>query len=146
MQHRIRAAAIVVRDNRVLLVMHRHPGAGVEWWVPPGGGIMGEETIYECARREAFEETGLVVELGQILYLREFLDLESDIHHFEVFILAASFTGELTMANIKPAEPEIAYIKEVRFFSQDEIQGLIVYPEILKDKFWQDLASETKPE
>ena len=146
MQHRIRAAAIIVRDNKLLLVMHRHPRTGVEWWVPPGGGIEDRENIYDCARREVHEETGLTVELGQILYLREFVDLEQTWHMLEVFILATSFQGELTTANINPLAPEAAYIREVRFLSQDEMQGLTVYPEILKDKFWQDLASGKKLE
>jgi hypothetical protein len=39
MKHRIRAAAIIVNQNAVLLVNHKHPANGFEWWVPPGGGF-----------------------------------------------------------------------------------------------------------
>ena len=39
------------------------------------------------------------------------------------------------------------YIKGVCFLSQEELQPLVVYPEILKDSFWADLEQgfpETK--
>jgi 8-oxo-dGTP diphosphatase len=49
-RRRIRCAALVVRDARVLLVKHVQPGHS-ERWVPPGGGVKGDESLYECARR-----------------------------------------------------------------------------------------------
>jgi len=140
MQHRIRSAAIVVKDNTVLLVKHRFPDSGFECWVPPGGGLEDGENIYDCAKRETYEETGLTVELGQILYLREFVELSRARHHFEIFILANSFTGELTMANNSPLDPDYLYIKDVQFLSKQKMQRLNVYPEELKDKFWQDFT------
>ena len=35
-----------------------------------GGGLRHPESIYDYARRETFEETGLSVELGNIAYVR----------------------------------------------------------------------------
>ena len=142
MQHRIRAAAIVVKDNRVLLVKHRHPNTGFEWWVPPGSGVINGETIYDCAKRETHEETGLNIELGQILYLREFIDLELSVHNLEIFILASSFQGRLTTKNLNPLDDDAHYIKEVQFLSQKEIRDFVVFPEILKDKLLSNLASD----
>jgi 8-oxo-dGTP diphosphatase len=146
MKHRIRAAAIIVKGDAILLVKHKNPDNGFEWWVPPGGGLEDGESIYDCARRETFEETGLKVELGQILYLRESVESSRAIHQFEIFILADSFTGELTTANVRPQDLDSKYIKNVQFFSQRQMQGLSVFPEILKEKFWQDYAPEKKLE
>jgi 8-oxo-dGTP pyrophosphatase MutT (NUDIX family) len=146
MKHRIRSAAIVVKNDAVLLVKHKNTNSGSEWWVPPGGGLEDNESIFECAKRETYEETGLTVELGQILYLRESVDLSRDIHQFEIFILANSFTGELTIANVRPQDLDSAYIKDVRFFSKHQMQGLTVFPEILKDKFWLDYSPGKKLE
>jgi 8-oxo-dGTP diphosphatase len=142
MQYRIRAAAIVVRDNRVLLVKHRNPNTGFEWWVPPGGGVIGGETIYDCAKRETYEETGLNIELGRILYLREFIDLELSVHNLEIFILATSFEGRLTTTNVNPLDEDAHYIKGADFLSLKEMKDLVVFPEILKDKSLSDLASD----
>ena len=146
MEHRIRSAAIVVKDEAVLLVKHKDPVDGFEWWVPPGGGLEDGENIYDCAKRETYEETGLTVELGQILYLREFVEPSKARHHLEIFILATSFTGELTMANKSPLDPDYEYIKDVQFLSRHQMQGLTVFPEELKEKFWQDFAPGKKLE
>ena len=72
MQDRIRAAAIVVEDDSVVLVQHQHSeiNEGRSWWVPLGGGVEGEDWLMECAQRETLEETGLSVELGRIAYVR----------------------------------------------------------------------------
>ena len=141
MEHRIRAAAIVVKDNRLLLVKHQHPVTGIAWWVPPGGGLSTGETLYDCAARETYEETGLTVELGQILYMREFIDLEFKKHNLKVFILAKSVKGTLTTKNLLPNDMDSYYIKAVKFLAPKEMLNLTVFPEILKDEFWNDLSS-----
>ena len=33
-------------------------------------------------------------------------------------------------------------IKEVRFVRRDEMEGMTIYPEIIKTSFWDDLANE----
>jgi 8-oxo-dGTP diphosphatase len=59
---RKRAAAVIVRDGRVLMVHERsRRSGGGEWWTLPGGGVEPGETPEEAVRREVFEETGLVV-------------------------------------------------------------------------------------
>lgn len=147
MIHRIRSAAIIVKDNAVLLVKHRFPErGGFECWVPPGGGLDDGESIYDCAKRETYEETGLTVELGPIIYLREFVEVSKARHHFEIYILATSFSGELTMANIPLSDPDFAFIKEVQFLTKHEMQKVTVFPEVLKEKFWQDLSSGKRME
>ena len=53
----------VERGARVLMFNDRDPGTpGSSWWVLPGGGIDGDETPRDAARRELAEESGYVVE------------------------------------------------------------------------------------
>jgi 8-oxo-dGTP pyrophosphatase MutT (NUDIX family) len=145
MKQRIRVATMIINDNKVLLVKHVHPKTGYTWWVPPGGGIKEKDSsIFDCAKREAFEETNLNIEASKIIYLREFLDkrdsLENKDHelNIEIFLLANSYDRETNMDNIKGSGLDELYIKEVKWLSKEEIQDIIVYPEILKDDFWND--------
>jgi 8-oxo-dGTP pyrophosphatase MutT (NUDIX family) len=61
----IPAVALAIRDaeGRVLLGRHRSDGR----WVLPGGAIEPLETPADSAVREAWEETGLYLELGRIV-------------------------------------------------------------------------------
>ncbi len=138
MEHRIRGAAIVSRDGRLLLVKHEDPVTHAVFWVPPGGGIEGEESLLECVKRETWEETGLSVEPERIVYVKEFVEPEADRHHCELFFLCGVISGTLTTANLGP--PDEDWIKEVRFLSREEMEGITVYPEALKGEFWDDLA------
>ena len=141
MRHRIRAAAIVVEGDSVLLVQHQHDElqGGQSWWVPPGGGVEGEESLMECAQRETLEETGLSVELGRIAYVRDFV--EPDYHHCEVFFVATSYVGT-PLVGSNPGIFDVDHvIKNVRFVPRAEIADMTIYPEEIKPTFWDDLAS-----
>lgn len=60
MNHRISAGARVENNGRLLLVRHRKQAA-YDFWVAPGGGVQGAESLLAAAEREIREETGLVV-------------------------------------------------------------------------------------
>jgi len=49
-----RAQCLVVRENKILVVKHRHKGE--EWWCLPGGAIEEDETPEKAAIRELKEE------------------------------------------------------------------------------------------
>ena len=143
MQHRIRAAAIVFEGDSVLLVQHQHDEIddGQSWWVPPGGGLEGDESLVECARRETLEETGLSVEIGRLAYVREFV--EPGYHHCEVFFVATSYEGTLVTGS-NPEDSNLAFvhiIKDARFVRRDEMEGMTIYPEEIKTTLWYDLAN-----
>lgn len=53
----IRASAIIIRDNKILLVHRKKDGR--EYWVFPGGGIEDYEKPEETVKREVFEGTNL---------------------------------------------------------------------------------------
>ena len=53
---------VVWRDDRVLLIRRGQPPRRGEWSLPGGAQAVGE-TVFEAARREVLEETGLAVEV-----------------------------------------------------------------------------------
>lgn len=58
--------AIIVENRRILLIKRGHAPAAGEWSIP-GGTMEVGETVREAVVREAREETGLVVEPGELL-------------------------------------------------------------------------------
>ena len=142
MQHRVRAAVIILKEEKLLMVKHVNPESGDTWWIPPGGGIESQDnSILDCAIREVFEETGLQVTIGKLVYLREFIEPVPRIHHIELFFLAEDYSGDLTIENIKGNGPDEHWIQQLAWFGQDEIQAIKVYPELLQDGFWDDLQA-----
>ena len=139
MRYGISAAALIVHDQQVLLVNHQVTGQ-YNFWLPPGGRLEGEESIFDCAKREIFEETGLIVEPDRILYIQEFA--ESDYHFCKFFILCSTFSGTLTLDQRTPQED---FLVAARFFAQRDLIDLDVRPEIIKGQFWVDLEMENLP-
>jgi 8-oxo-dGTP pyrophosphatase MutT (NUDIX family) len=139
MKHRIRAGVFILQDDKVLLVEQKHPLTDDIWWSPPGGGREAQDKdMFACAKREAKEECGLAVELDRVIYLREFYDIPLDTLMMEIYFLVKSYQGE-----IKPEveqTPEVPYppITRVDWFDQQCLQNMQVFPEMLKDIFWED--------
>ncbi|QLE72750.1 NUDIX hydrolase [Streptomyces rectiverticillatus] len=73
MSDRKRAAAVIIRDGKLLMVKERGIGPtgrhdGQEYWTLPGGGIAPDESAEQAAMREVREEVGLHPLSAEFLY------------------------------------------------------------------------------
>jgi len=119
------------------MIKHIDPKTKFEWWVPPGGGLEGKETVFDCATREVFEESGLNVDVQKLVYIRQFISFETAQNNIELFFTGKIVSGKETLANLKGLSDE-CFVKELRYFSQKELQKLTLFPEELKNQFWKD--------
>ncbi len=105
-------------DNRVLLIRRGQPPLLGEWSLP-GGVLECGETLREAVAREAREETGLLVETGEMLgvYERVIRDDEKRVRYHYVLIdfLCRAVAGDLK------AGSDAA---DVRWFTRDELPAL----------------------
>jgi 8-oxo-dGTP diphosphatase len=68
---------VVVRDGAVLLVKRgKHPGYGL--WAIPGGRVELGERARDAAAREALEECGVVVEVGDVIWVDDAIIRDRD--------------------------------------------------------------------
>ena len=64
---RVAVGALVLHEGKILLVERGKPPAqGV--WALPGGRVKWGETLVEAIKREVKEETGIEIDVGEIIY------------------------------------------------------------------------------
>lgn len=124
-------------DNKILLVRNKDASF---WYAPGGTWEYEKENVLECAEREVFEEVGLKVKVGKLIYVQEFHGSDKD---GEVVCLETFWLGELTHEQELnkdhiDLDPNGA-VEEARWFSKEELQDLKVFPKRLKDSFWSNI-------
>ena len=94
----IGVGAVIVADNRVVVVRRGHEPLKGEWSIP-GGVLEIGETLRAGAAREALEETGLVVEAGEVLEVLDRIVRDAagriQFHYVLVDFLCRPTAGEL---------------------------------------------------
>ncbi len=110
--------AIIIENSRVVLVKRAHPPLQAQWSIP-GGVLEIGELVRDAAIREAREETGLIVEPGELLgvFDRVLRDPTGRVqyHYVLVDFLCRRVSGELHAADDAA---------DVRWFTREELPAL----------------------
>jgi len=112
------AGALVCRAGRFVIVHNVRESDGSDWWSLPGGGVEPGETLAAAAVREVREETGLEVELVDLVRLIE--RIWPDGHYFW-----AIFRAEPTGGREDPSGDPTGKIREVRWVTAEDARPLI---------------------
>jgi 8-oxo-dGTP diphosphatase len=114
----IGAGAIVVHDDRVLLVRNIR-GVTKGRYLLPAGRINSGELPDQAAVREMFEETSLRVEIEGLMGVRIWVMDDGEHNYF--FMYRARL-----LSSISELRPNLEEIDDARFFTREEMDALSV--------------------
>lgn len=81
---RLAARALILHDDRLLLV-NAYPGGISDLWCAPGGGVHAGASLPENLQREIHEECGLQITVGAPCLVNEFHDPASGFHQVDIY-------------------------------------------------------------
>jgi ADP-ribose pyrophosphatase YjhB (NUDIX family) len=122
MHLKIRVGGIITGPDGLLLMRYRHGGGDV--YCIPGGGVDDGEWL-DCALiREFQEELDVSVSVGPILALAQGGPMGNKVPTLHV-IFSCTITGGIPHLN-----PEETSANEVCWIPLDELDGLVLYPDV----------------
>lgn len=117
---RVGVGAVVIKDDKVLLV-RRGVNPSKNLWAIPGGGLELGETLQEGAEREILEETGVTIRAKDPIYSFDFIERDDAgrirFHYVIVDLAAEYISGEAAGADD---------VAEARWLSEEDIHHLAV--------------------
>ena len=126
---------VVWRGDKVLMIKRGKPPRLGQWSLPGGAQKLGE-TLAGTARREVREETGIEIELGDIIATLDLIDRDDDArvrYHYTL----VDFMAEGRQSDLRPGDDAA----DARWFSRDEIEQLDLWSETVRVI---DLAAEKR--
>ncbi|MEQ8657950.1 MAG: NUDIX domain-containing protein [Hyphomicrobiales bacterium] len=137
---RLAARALIVENERLLLV-NAYPGGTSDLWCAPGGGVEKHKSIPDNVKREVFEETGLTIAVGGLAGVNEFHEPGADFHQVDLFFRATILSGSLD-PNWK--DPD-GVVTEHCFMTREEMTKVRFKPDVLADFAFGDYEAGYDP-
>jgi 8-oxo-dGTP diphosphatase len=128
MQPRIRVSALLRWEDRILLCRHEKPGK--EYWLLPGGGVNGGESLADALHRELLEEVGIDEEIpleGPIAIADSIAPERSFAAKHVVHII---FSGDLSGRSLERVTSQDAAVRGHRLFAVSDLDDIVVHPPI----------------
>ena len=113
---RLAARALILQDDRLLLV-NAYAGRRSDLWCAPGGGAHPGQSLPDNLIREIHEECGLSVAVGAPCLVNEFHDPATGFHQVDIYFRCTITAGSLSADWRDPER----VVHTRRFFSRAEL-------------------------
>lgn len=129
---RLRAGAVIIDDNKILLTEYNDPKRGVVYDLP-AGGTEPNESIVEAVIREAKEEASIDIEVGPLAFVYEYAPHLNSEKFGDTHTLVMMFDCTLKNGSIPklPLEPDPNQTG-VKWVPISELENLQLYANIGK--------------
>ncbi|MBK5253572.1 MAG: NUDIX hydrolase [Peptostreptococcaceae bacterium] len=131
---------ILDKENRILLVKQHHEERDI--WLVPGGGIEDGETSADAGKREVFEETGLEINIKDMIWHVEEVNDERG-QRFVDYMLGEIVSGIPELGKDPEFDCNNQILREIKYFTKDELSHCPdLYPEELRNELWEVLEKK----
>ncbi len=129
---RLATRAIILHENRLLLVNAWKDRSDL--WCAPGGGAEPHSSLPDNLKREVFEETGLVVDVGAACLVNEFHDPKGTFHQTDIYFRCLITSGQIDDGW---RDPE-GIVTKRKWATRGEMAALHIKPDSLASVAWGD--------
>lgn len=114
----VAVGAIVIKDEKILLVK-RNKAPHKDLWAIPGGSAELGETLQQAAEREVHEETGLTIKAGTPVYTFDLIERD-DAGNIRFHYVIVDLEAEYISGELRPADDAL----DARWFTPEEIEHI----------------------
>ncbi len=116
----VAVGAIVVKDEKILLVK-RNKAPHKDLWAIPGGSVELGETLQEAAEREIREEAGLIIKAKEPVYTFDLIERDDrgDVRfHYVIVDLSAEYVS----GDLQPSDDAL----DARWFAAEDLAHIAI--------------------
>lgn len=112
--NRPRARVLVVNERNQILLLRAYISHGK--WTLPGGGLNRKESAVTAAKRELYEETGIIADVSDLTYLATLQKPEYNIPFIAPVFVLNVHANVLPVRRHNPRE-----VQEIQWFDRDAL-------------------------
>lgn len=131
--------AIITQNNQVLFIKKKDRNGF--YYLLPGGGQEHGEAIPDALKRECQEEVMVDVEVGQLLFVRDYIGknhgpkgAHDDFHQIELMFDCTIIGNQTPQNGSSPDSGQVG----VEWINLNEIQNYRIFPDLLKQRLRSD--------
>ncbi|MDM5247855.1 NUDIX domain-containing protein [Lysinibacillus sp. G4S2] len=139
--------ALIIEEDKILLTKNKYTED--YFYLCPGGGQEHGETFHAALIRECIEEIGCSVDIGELLFIREYIgknhehaSFDFNAHQVEFYFVCQLARGKET--NFQPTNPDSHQIG-LEWVSIEDLSSYQLYPKELIKYIQQYNNSQVTP-
>ncbi|MBM7095118.1 NUDIX domain-containing protein [Bacillus sp. H-16] len=143
------AKAIIVNRDRTEVLLTKNQDEEGFFFLFPGGGQEHGETLHEALKRECLEEVGYVIEVDELVHIREYIGKNHEHAHFDYevhqveYYFAAEWKGDAINV-LTPSNPDSHQVG-TEWVNVNDLQRYRLYPKEIRNYIIKYANKEEAP-